>query len=426
MPLIDFFRNYSEFQSAFNILKDFWWVYSPVILFLGFFFAWQQHMGEQYFKSLQWVLLKIKPPPLVDRSPKAVEQIFAGLHGIFVKSVSWKEHLFKGKIADWFSLEIVGSEGATNFYIRTLSQYKNIVESNFFAQYPDAEITEVPDYMESWPKTLPNNEYDVFGAELMLSKDDAYPIQTYPFFEEKIAGKEDVKRLDPLASLSEVFSTFHPGEHFVVQLLIKPVGDGWIKDTQKAVDKILGKEPKKNKNLIDSAFESIDSVLLGASAPPKEEKKEKKLTALEEEVIKAIGRKVSKIGFECGLRLMYVAKKEIFHRYHFAAVTGVIRQFSTAHLNSFKTNKGTLTFSKGKLSSIFPSDRGFFADQIALEKKLSLFKDLKDRGYTDEEFILNTEELATIYHMPGVEVKAPLFPRVEAKKGQPPAGLELE
>ena len=39
--------------------------------------------------------------------------------------------------------------------------------------------------------------------------------------------------------------------------------------------------------------------------------------------------------------------------------------------------------------------------------------------------ILNTEELATIYHFPGVTVGAPSMPRLQARRAEPPAGLPV-
>ena len=41
------------------------------------------------------------------------------------------------------------------------------------------------------------------------------------------------------------------------------------------------------------------------------------------------------------------------------------------------------------------------------------------------KYVLNTEELATIYHLPDMGVRAPLLPRVEAKRGEPPVGLPI-
>ncbi len=424
MDWLKLFEN-PDIVTGLNLVLTYWWAYLPVLLFLAFYFTWQDYIGEEYFNSLNWTLLRIKPPPDVDRSPKAAEQFFSGLHGVFVKPVDWKKKLFKGETLDWFSLEIVGEEGVTNFYIRTLTDYKNLVESNIFAQYPDAEITEVEDYMQKWPGKLPSDEYDLFGSEIILSKEDAYPIQTYPFFEEKMAGLESVKRLDPLSSISEIFSTFRPGEDFVIQVLVRPVGDGWLKKAQQTLDKALGKEPKVEKTFADFILEPIDNLMLGG-ASAKEEKKEKKLSAPEEEIVKAIGKKMAKIGFETGIRAAYIAKKDVFHRYHFSAIMGTLKQLATANLNSFKVNKTTITYDKGVLASLFPSDKGFFAEKRVFEKKLKFFEKMKVRFFTDKNFILNTEELATVFHLPGVEVKAPLFPRVEAKKGQPPSGLPLE
>ena len=415
-----------ELQKSLDYLISYWWAYLPVLLFLGFYFARQEYLSSLYFNSLNWTLLHIKPPPNVDRSPKAVEQIFAGLHGVFIKPVTWKEKFFKGKILDWFSFEIVGQNGATNFYVRTLTDYKNLVESNLFAQYPDAEITEVEDYMNDWPDALPNEEYDVFGSELALVKEDAYPLQTHPYFEEKALDMDSIKRLDPLASILEIFSTFRPGESFVIQLLVKPVGDDWTKKAQNEIDKLLGKEVKKDKSLGDVIFGPLDDILLGDALAKKEETRDKKLSAPEEEQAKAIGRKASKIGFLSAIRIMYIAKTDVFHRYHFSAVMGALKQLSAANLNSFKVNSNTITYSKGILASPFPSDKGFFANQQTFRKKIQLFKELKARAPGRKEFMLNVEELATIFHLPGKEVQPPMFPRVEAKKGQPPSGLPME
>ncbi len=405
----------------------FWWVYFPILLWAGFLTGWEHYTREKYLDSLEWTVLQIKPPPALDRSLKAVEQIFAGLHGIYLGPVSWKDKFFRGKIQDWFSLEIVGSEGVTNFYIRTLSQYRQLVESNIFAQYPDAEISVAEDYMAKWPRYLPNEEIDLFGLELLLAKESAYPIQTYPYFEEKSGpglGPDPLRRLDPLASFTEIFSLFRPGEDFVIQILIRPTGDGWAKEAQGVIDKIQGKEPKVKVNFLENILQEVDKLFIGASV--KKEEKEKKVSAQESEAIKAIGSKTTKLGFETSIRLAYVAKKDVFHRHHFAAITGAFKQLATQHLNSFKANASTITFSKGKFNQIFPSDKGFFADQIAFEKKWKLFQHLKGRTFPNKFFVFNTEELATIYHLPGLEVKAPLFPRVEAKKGQPPSGLPLE
>lgn len=406
------------------LLAVYWWAYLPVLLFLGFRFAWEEYIGRKYFNSLEWVLLQIKPPPASDRSLKAVEQIFNGIHGIYVAPVNWKDRIFRGKIPDWFSLEIVGSEGATNFYVRTLTQYRNLIESNIFAQYPEAEISQVADYMATWPASLPNQEQDLFGSELILAKENPYPLQTYQYFEEKIASPDYIKTIDPLSAISEVFSTFRAREHFVVQILIRPMGGDWAKEGERIIKKIQGEEKPKEKDAMEAFFSGIDKLFLGSPAKKEEKKESKRLAPHEVDTVKGIANKISKLGFETSLRLMYLSHKEIFHRHHFAAVMGALKQL--VGLNALVPNKPTLTFSKGRFFNLFPSDRGFFVEQITLEKKQRLYRLLRERVFPNKYFVASTEELATLYHLPGTEVRAPLFPRVEAKKGQPPSGLPFE
>lgn len=427
MSYIDIFSVFNSVTLGFQILFTYWWVYIPPMLFLGVWNGWQHYVTEKYVDALEWTILKVKPPPALDRSLKAVEQIFSSLHGIYIGPTNWKDRFFRGKIPDWFSLEIVGAEGVTDFYVRTLSQYRHMVETSIFAQYPDAEIIVAEDYMKKWPRYLPNNEMDLFGMELLLAKENAYPIQTYLYFEEKMAGPDQLKRLDPLSAVSEVFSIFRPGEDFVIQILIRPVGEDWAKKGQDVIDKIQGKEPKKKVDVLEGIMQSVDTLFIGPAVTKEDqEKKEKRLSPLETDAIKAIGNKISKLGFETSIRLAYIAKKEIFHRHHFAAIIGAFKQLSTQNLNSFKPNSATVTYSKGRFSAFFPSDKGFFVDQITLKKKWMLYRKLINRVFPQRFFVFNTEELATVFHLPGLEVKAPLFPRVEAKKGQPPSGLPLE
>lgn len=428
MDLIAFSEIAEDVKIAFGLLGFYWWAYVPVLLAAGFFLGRDLYLKARYRDSLPWTLLEIKPPPAVDRSPKAVEQIFAGLSGIYNGPVSWKDKFFHGKIPDWFSLEIVGLGGETKFFVRTLSYYRNIVESNIFAQYPNAEIKEAEDYMKNWPSYLPNEEIDFFGTDLVLNKDAVYPIQTYQYFEEKTPGLEQIKRIDPLASVSEVFSTFQSGEDFVIQILIRPTDDSWTQKGAEVIEGIMGREKKKSADPINEFFEAANKLTFGVKPKEEEKKKEerKMTTAVEEEIVKAIGRKISKIGFETGIRLVYVAKKKIFQRYRFSAVIGAFKQLATLNLNGFKIDKNILTHFKGYLAFFFPSDRGFLADRIILERKWRLYRNLRERIFPRQFFILNTEELATIFHLPGVEVKAPMFPRVEAKKGQPPPGLAVE
>jgi len=398
----------------------------PVLLFFVALESWLAYIRQKYLLSLKWVLLEIKPPPDVEKSPKIAENIFAGLHAAYIRPIPWRNKFFKGEVQNWFSFEIVGKGGEINFYVRTPEKLRDLVEAQFFAQYPDAEISIVDDYIDSLPRYLPNEEHDLFGAELIFAKEDAYPIKTYPFFEEE-SGKGEFKRTDPLAPLAETLSALEPGEHIWLQLLVRGTGKEWVDKAKPVLDKLLGKEPEVKKDILGKIVDFLGYLLPGGA--PTEEKKEKqefstmKLTPGQRFVLEQVENKIAKLGFKTGIRFLYIARKELFRSSRIAAVTGMFKQFYLSNLNSFKLDSDTITAATGWLSWLFPSSRGFFASQQEFNRKWQIYQAYRKRAFVKKVMILNTEELATLFHLPGAGVKAPAFPRVEAKKGQPPAGL---
>ena len=403
-------------RIVYDLFVEFWWLYLPPLLFFAWLFSFENYTRLKYLASLEWVLLDIKVPREINKSPKGMEQVFAALYGIFLGPVKWREKFFKGKIPDWFSFEIAGTGGEMHFYVRTQTKYRNLVESQIYAQYPDAELTETEDYLSSLPAFLPNDEYDLWCGEEVLSKEDAYPIRTYPEFEEKASGPDAIKRIDPVASLLETISSLEYKEYISVQLLIRPVGDDWVKNGQAVVDKLMGKKSKASEDWLTKAIFGVDKFLSGASSVKKEEKKEEReqLSSGKHDVLEAVERSFTKLGFESGIRLVYIFPKGAFRMTHLVAMNGAFKQFASPSLNSFKLN--------GKTT---PPIKGLFYKQKAYARKVRMYKKLRGGLFVEKPVILTTEELATVYHFPDVSVRSPLIPRVEAKKGEPPAGLPI-
>lgn len=404
-------------ETVLLLLLGYWWIYLPILLGSSLVGAYESYTRLQFIKSIKWTLLELKVPQDPGKSPKATEQIFAALHGILPPPILWRNKFFKGQIANWISLEIVGIGGEIHFFIRTPEQYKKLVQSQIYAQYPDSEITEMSDdYVDSLPASMPDDVYDLFGAEMILSKEDFYPIRTYPEFEEKSGGPDSVKRIDPLASLAEVMSSLDAGEFLGLQLILRPTGDGWVKKGQAEMDKLQGKKPKAGSSLMSDLIFEIDKLIPGHVEIKKEDKKpeQSQLTSGKQEALKAAEKKMGKIGYECGIRFMYSGPRESFHRAHISGVVGAFKQFALQTINSFKLNGPTITAGK------WP-----FKAQKEYKSKRFFFSKYKNRSLPMKGFVLNTEELATVYHLPDIGVKSPLLPRVEAKKGEPPVGLPI-
>ncbi|MCK5027223.1 MAG: hypothetical protein KAS07_02295, partial [Candidatus Pacebacteria bacterium] len=62
--------------------------------------------------------------------------------------------------------------------------------------------------------------------------------------------------------------------------------------------------------------------------------------------------------------------------------------------------------------------------------KQNLFNAYKRREYfypkgKFKPFVLNSEELATIYHFPGMVAETPTFGRIESRRGEPPTNLPI-
>ena len=206
------------------------------------------------------------------------------------------------------------------------------------------------------------------------------------------------------------------GEFNGVQLIIRPTGDGWVKKGQAEMDKLQGKKPKAGESMLSNLVFEIDKLIPGHVEIAKEDKKpeQTQLTSGKQEAIKAAEKKMAKLGFQSGIRFIYSGPRENFHRAHISGVIGVFKQYALQTTNSFKLNGPTITAAK------WP-----FKKQKEYNKKVFLLYKYKNRSLPMKAFVLNIEELATIYHLPDIGVKSPLLPRVEAKKGEPPVGLPI-
>src|SRR3989344_3289814 len=123
-----------------SVLAVFWWVVLPIALAFLFWYFWLYYIYVSYLRSIKWVLLEIKIPAIIEKTPKAMEQVFAAVYGIYSFGFKFMQKYWEGHLReDWISFELVGFAGGVHFYIRTPDSYKNMIESAVYSQYPDAE-----------------------------------------------------------------------------------------------------------------------------------------------------------------------------------------------------------------------------------------------------------------------------------------------
>jgi len=390
---------------------------------------WLNYRQTKFLATISYTYLSVDIPADNEQMPKAVEQVFAtiaGAHTTFLAGEKWWE----GKVQLSFSFEIVSIDGYLQYIIRTPVISKEVVRSAIFAQYPQAEITEVEDYTPNIPRIFPDEKYDVWGADIILARNQFYPIKTYPEFEEKLMGEFK----DPMAAVLETMSNIQRGEQVWLQFILKPIGFEWVAEAKKFVDKLAGKKAVVAKSTLGPLsglgsfigdWVSYHNTVTLAVKPEEKRTKEEPfskmlyLTPGEREQIEAVEHKASKIGFECKIRLVYIAEKEIFSAGRVvSAVFGSLKQFNSNHLNGLKpdTRSNTNAYYGWGL-----------AKRKKNRKKTNIVRRYGDRSTEagSKAFILNIEELATLYHFPIMTVKAPQMPKLEMKKSEPPSYLPL-
>lgn len=418
-----------------------WWLWTPPLLFYAAFKLWKFYLKTRYFAALQWILLEVRIPREIAKTPEAMEQIFAGLQTMYFPFDPWEKY-WLGLQHDYIVFEMASMGGETRFYVRAPVFFKNVVEAQIYAQYPEAEIVEVEDYMGQLPDTVPSKEWNIFAVEFKLAKEDAYPIRTYRDYLSLAAGQEEFEKVDPFSTITELMGKLRPGEHLGYHLLIQPAqNNAWKEEGEAIIAKHVGRKISPKKSKLAAWFEplapfvsdfgtAVEKIIVpsGESAPAPE-KKEERISFLppdKEEIVKAITRNITKPAWQVVVRMCYVAKRDVFHLSHFSSFIGAIKQYNTLILNSFTLNGRTLSGSVPWWLPEFLTNRRKFRKQNTYYNYYRSRKPFTDTRLLKSKIItLNTEELATIYHYPGMTAKAPLLPRIEAKRSEPPASLPV-
>ncbi|MFA6524703.1 MAG: hypothetical protein WCT33_00355 [Patescibacteria group bacterium] len=418
-----------------NPLAAAWWIFVNggwialvVLLIIGLYIARLERARQRYRDAQEPVLLALDIPRENEQSLVAVEQIFAHLYAIEAKGNKY-ERYWLGKVQGRYSLELVSIDGYIQYLIRSDKSNRDLIESAIYAQYPDAEITEVGDYTDSVENKFPNDEYDLWGTEFTLAKKEAYPIRTYKNFEHTLSQTF----ADPMASILEALSRLQPGEQTWLQIVITPANSSWTENASQLVKKLAGEKSAQKKGVFSPLTstlkgfgdEAVNQVLGGASstdtskADTKAKSEMQFLTPGARSVIEAIQEKMTKIAFRTKIRLVYVGKKEIFDKNRgISPVLGALFQYNTLNLNAFKPHKRTKT----------KADYWRVEKRVALKKKkiLRAYKKRANHLGMGTGFILNIEELASIYHFPIATITVPPVQRTEVRKGGAPATLPRE
>ncbi len=400
---------------------------SPILLMIVllaiFADVWVRYIRAESFYKEKYVVLEIRLPKETMKSPAAMELFLTALHQTGGEG-SWYDKYWLGKVRAWFSLEMVSIEGQVHFFIWTRAALKTFIETSLYAQFPGVEVHETDDYAKS--VHFDPKENSLWGCEFKFAKGNHYPIKTYVDYGLDKDPKEEFK-VDPLAPLLEFLGSIGVNQQVWIQFTVRAHKDDqakeghWFKTTDKwkdeaaaEVHKILGRDP--------------ETKIAGGADDETGQGKRIIISPGEQDIVKAIERGVSKLGFDVGVRTMYIAKKDSFVGTNIPGLIGCFKQFNTEHLNGFKIKVDIWSPRFGEPWKDFKEYRENHMRKQLLEiykRRSYFFHPYKGIRHHGQPLVMNSEELATIFHFPGQVAATPTLARIQSKKGQAPANLPI-
>src|SRR3990167_2883454 len=210
-----------------------------LFLFLVWLFIRLRSNRERYFSM---VFLKILIPKKEGKDDREVEkdqystgkdfkeivgvmsQFFEAIHSLYEED--FKYH-FIGQ--DFFSCEYAVIKGQIQQYLVVPLEIVPLIEKQVTSFYPDAYIEQLEDYNIFQPGSK------VAGCYMKMSRSPVLPVRTYQRMNQ-----------DPLNGITNVLSKLSPEEGAAIQLVIRPLSDGWQEKGRKQAEDIFAHKSSFN------------------------------------------------------------------------------------------------------------------------------------------------------------------------------------
>lgn len=367
------------FTTFFTIILQ-WYVWVPVVVLLGYL-TWRNNRQVDVLREVESELLILEIPRANDKSELAAEQMFASLHGILRDA---RELKINDGYQEHLSFEIASVGGQIQFYVWTPRALRNFVESQIYSQYPTVQIrTATADY------TAHEQQHNVvYTAEVVLAESEFLPIKTFQSFE-----------VDPLAGITGTLAKLEDTDDEIwIQILVRPVADDWHKASDAWVKRVRGG------GFFGEAFHPkarwFSQFLMALWQPPEGNMTTvTELSDRDKTRIAEAEKKAAKLGYQVKIRVAYLGDSTTDARLRMQAIIGTFKQYNSTNLNGFTMSHDS--FRKEDLNRY----------------KLRLFA---DRG-----FLLNIEEMASVFHLPHTNVETPNIVWASNKTAEPPNRLPV-
>lgn len=291
---------------------------------------------------------------------------------------------------DHFSFEIVFEHQKIRFYIAVPKSHRSFLEEQIHAQFPDASIEDVPDYNIFSPTGV------ILGSYLTLRREDAFPIKTYLKLES-----------DPLNSITNALSKLHDDEGAALQIVVRSARKEWREKGLK-----IAREMQQGKKLSDvqksgipgmfkDVAKEFGQVASGSPAQPTQ-KEAYRLSPLEEEMVKGLEQKASKAGLDVNIRVVVCAANPTRSQ---TVLNDILQAFGQFNVYEYGNS---------------------FAKAMPKFRKRLMYEFIYRQFHAKYGIVLNSEELASVYHFPLTTTETPKIDWLTSRKALPPSNIPEE
>lgn len=329
--------------------------------------------AKNYERGLKMIPILIHLPPASDdiqgdnRDKRDLtEEVLSQAQVMYNIIASTATKGFKSKIYGQrhLSFEIVARDGLVYYYAVVPTVLTDVVRQAVAAAYPSARLEEVTEHSVF---SQVGKSSGTIGGEFTLKKNFSYPIATY------LESKRDASR-----ALLNAISSVGREDGVGLQILLRPASEGWVKSSISLADRIT-KDKGVKKTGVFSGMVAPKDIMEALWKPPEADEKkadEKQISAVDQSAVEAIQEKTRYPGYEVLVRVVVSSNTAARSQALLKNIVAAFALFDSPTYNGFKFN---LSKNIEELTSAFIFR--FFPQQV-------------------NQNILNSVELATIFHLP--------------------------
>ncbi len=356
------------------------------------------------------VVLEILVDKKNDKWPWIFEHILIVLHNVF------EDFDKKRKVLDWFkkqpnfSLEITKIWNRIRFFVVSPKKYKNFLINQIYAHFSNVEILEVWDYLEN----IPNNKIVVW--KVSLAKYFLYPIKTFTELQ-----WESTESIDPYSSITSALWKTWKYSLDSFQVNFTPIKEKlWKKNAWHTIFILTSNYPEFVKNILLNPlfqyFQIFFQILfypfkifwlffkkpeeISLNNNEDEQSVNEEIEIWNEKILipKNFSSKLSGLWYEVWINLIHAWEDFIQAKSSIKELFSTLSIFSWNHFNNFKLNE--------------------------ISNDFQLIENVKSRKI-ENNFVLNTQELSWLVHLPTNYVKTPGINWVCSRAFEPPSNLPI-